>query len=198
LLNLYKPGKLKERTEDELSAQAKGLGELCSVLEKNEITYFLSGGTLLGMIREGDFIKWDWDVEIAVMTEEIIPKRKQLLIQLEESGFQLHSKNYRASNFKLNLMKYDTRYEILGYVMKDGFRQRMRSKMPARFFTKGCLKELRGKAYQVLSPPEEYLEYNYGDWKTPVKSKDRSVYTTDKSRNRMTLKERIKNFFGLG
>ena len=198
MLNLYKRNIIKEKTEEELAAQAKGLTELCGILESFEIEYYLSGGTLLGIIREGDFIKWDWDVEIAVKSEEIISRYNELLIVFKQRGFNLHSKNTRNSNFKLNLLKYDTRYEILGYYYEDGFRKRMRSKMPAIFFTPGCIKTLRGGNFQVLNPPKEYLHYNYGDWQTPLKTKNRAEYTTNRSRNHPDLMELIKNILRIG
>lgn len=195
---MYKRNIIKEKTEAELAAQAQGLSELCSILDSFEIEYYLSGGTLLGIIREGDFIKWDWDVEVAVKSEEIISRYDELLIVFKQKDFNLHSKNTRNSNFKLNLLKYDTRYEILGYYYEDGFRKRMRSKMPANFFTPGCIKTLRGVSYQVLNPPIDYLDYNYGDWQTPLKTKNRADYTTSSSRNRPDLLERIKNIFRIG
>ena len=39
-------------------------------------------GTLLGAYRDCDFIPWDWDVEVTVMTEEAREKENKLLNNL--------------------------------------------------------------------------------------------------------------------
>ena len=53
------------------------LRKVCSVLNKSGIDYFLTCGTLLGYIREGDFIEWDSDIDLGVFEieefERIIP-----------------------------------------------------------------------------------------------------------------------------
>ena len=54
------------------------LSKVCAVLNENGIDYFLTCGTLLGYIREGDFIEWDSDIDLGVFEikafESVIPK----------------------------------------------------------------------------------------------------------------------------
>jgi len=41
------------------------LREIQSVLDKNSINFWIDQGTLLGAIRDNDFIPWDWDIDLS-------------------------------------------------------------------------------------------------------------------------------------
>ena len=54
------------------------------ILSNENIEFFIDSGTLLGFIRNGDFIKWDHDVDIGVI--ETNDNRKRLCNQLVSNG----------------------------------------------------------------------------------------------------------------
>ena len=57
--------KLATRSENQLETRRKNFREIVDILNNLKLNFFLEGGVFLGAIREKDFIKWDWDVEIA-------------------------------------------------------------------------------------------------------------------------------------
>ena len=50
------------------------LREICSLLGKNKINYWVCHGTLLGIIRENRLLPWDHDIDIAVWKDEVSKK----------------------------------------------------------------------------------------------------------------------------
>lgn len=44
----------------------KMLLQTCRLLDQHNIPYYLEGGTLLGIVRDGDLLPWDGDLDISI------------------------------------------------------------------------------------------------------------------------------------
>ena len=64
-------GKPIELTEKNLETARELLLRAVRVLDEAGIRYHLEGGTLLGLVRDGDLLPWDHDVDISVMAPPI-------------------------------------------------------------------------------------------------------------------------------
>ena len=193
--------KIRIRSDEELKIQNVGLEELHHILNDKKIKHFLTGGTLLGAIREKNFIKWDWDVEFTILTDEIFSKKEELNDLLLKSGFQIISYTFKYNNFKWELEKYNFIYELIG-LYKEGewmYRKGKGTKVPAFFFDNPSDLSFLGNSYQTVSEPEKYLEFCYGNWKTPIRTANKTEYLTTEYQPRFKKHniffQKLKNIF---
>jgi len=62
------------------------LNKISDILDENRIDYWIDFGTLLGIIRDSEIIKWDKDIDIGVRDQNNSVKVKSVL---ESNGFKL-------------------------------------------------------------------------------------------------------------
>ena len=97
--------KVRDRTDKELHIRKKEFLEICDILDKSKINYFLQSGILLGAIRDNDLIKWDWDIEISVFSDEFLPKIDLIVDELKQNEFKIK---------KINKKKKDSKIDFIG------------------------------------------------------------------------------------
>ena len=85
--------KVRDRTSDELLVRKKEFLEICDILDESKINFFLHTGILLGAVRDNDFIKWDWDIEISVFSEEFFSKIDLVVDKLKKNNFKIKQIN---------------------------------------------------------------------------------------------------------
>ena len=178
--------KIRIRTPEELDDRKNRFLEICKILEDLDITYFLLGGVLLGARRDNSFIEWDWDVEICVFNEEFNNKFEQILQKLLEYDFKIAK--CRKNNFdskidvSKNFSKDVTSYTIMGWSLDKSKNRYFRNRIsfPGYFLKTFGTIEFLGKKFNTPSPLDEYLSFQYDDWKIKKRTADKEKYMTNK------------------
>jgi hypothetical protein len=168
--------KLRIRSPSERLLHARGLLEAKEVLEGLGIPFLLGGGTLLGAYRDGGFIPWDWDASINVRTEHVLHLQGEIEAEFSLRGFVTAKARPETERWKLALEKYDFTYEILAWHLRGDQRLRYKWRMPNRHFEEAETIQFYGTLYPCFGPIEDYLEWHYGDWKTPKRTADKEAY----------------------
>ena len=192
-----KDQKIKIRSTKELEIRKYEFLSLCKILDNLKIKYFLLGGVLLGAIREKSFIPWDWDVEICVYSEEIIPKVDRLLLEISKTEFVIIKYIKKHSSFKIDLcgkLKSSvTKYTIMGWChdKKKGIFWRNTLKIPDHFIINMKKIEFYNKHHFAPYPPKNYLSHQYGNWEKPMQTSNKYKYLTKKYYGRNVFIDQI-------
>ena len=176
--------KVRDRTDDELNIRKKEFLKICDVLTSLKINFFLNSGILLGAIRDNDFIKWDWDIEISVFSYEFFPKIDLICLTLEKSGFKITRIIRNKNNLKIDFIGICpsdvTSYTIYGWKyskLRDVYWRKELS-IPSKFLNKLSKFNFLGQQFNCPSYIEEYLTFVYGNWKIPLRTSNKKVYLT--------------------
>lgn len=176
--------KFRIRTRSELEQREKGLVELTMIFDELQVPYFLCDGTLLGAVRDGDFIPWDWDTGLCMKLEDFVSKNHTIRRKVLKSGFTVS--HIAGRNAKSNFFKYSEKYELTAWRASGQNRVRAGRKMPGYLLDSTDYVELRGRTYPCPSPMVTYLEHMYGDWQTPKVGEDTASHKS------MTTRAKIK------
>lgn len=178
------PDKTRIRTKDELEIRKKEFLKICNLLDKLKIKYFLVTGVLLGAVRHKGFIPWDWDVELSVYSHETKKKMNKLISEIKKSDFTIQKYSKDLSNLKIDfigkLPKETTEYTIMGWSHNKKKKIYWRNKFVIPENLMKNMKKIKffNKYHYAPNPPENYLKHQYGDWKKPIRTSDKSVYLT--------------------
>lgn len=141
---------------------------LKSILDKNHLLFLLSFGTLLGAVREHDFISHDEDIDLIMMKKDM-QKFLATLFELRENGFEIV--RYESRGF-LSIMRkgeYIDFYFYEDYPEDPTLSYCCRDMYPKKLLEDTAPIEFQGAMFQAPRDYEKYLEFNYGkNWHTPI------------------------------
>ena len=144
--------------------------ETIKLIDKNfNKFYFLSGGSLLGLIREGNFIKWDDNIDLSFYleedTHEVLRNLQSVLIKNNYIARIFEKKNYS----KISIYKYGYKIDLTSIFKINNTYVSNLYKFPADSIKD--FKTILFKNIKIYIPADSnnYLNFLYGNWKVPEK-----------------------------
>ena len=176
------------------------LKDFAATLNPEQFQWYVVSGTLLGLHREGAFLKHDYDIDLGIHFQPEV--YNQLLSKLKDSTFIISkrisyievSKTSEQGNYLNELPAIIKLIHPNGISIdlfihhQDGNVLWHGSSIHRWENTFFDLKKVNFLGLDVFIPsnPDQYLTENYGDWRTPVKTFDCSTGTPN-----LTI---VKNF----
>ena len=156
----------------------KVLIDFTECLNEAQSTWWLSDGTLLGAIREGDFISYDNDIDIGIMADTFTPRVLQLLVK---KGFTIvFSHGLPEEGLEFTLKRDETYVDLFLYYPRDKklyhscyihrlkFVRAQRIDFEYPKFDEFVKYKFLGHLFNVPKDPEKHLEIEYGPgWRIP-------------------------------
>lgn len=149
----------------------------CTALEELNLNYFLTDGTLLGLIREGRFIPHDNDIDVNIIGEAEFKEIHSMF--LRKLGMTLGRKTmyrrriqqliyYTADRIIFDMVFWKVDGDNIKNYAELGFMR----EQPYSFYRKPGEISFCGKTYPVPFPVDEWLAMRFGaDWRIPKVSK---------------------------
>jgi len=177
----------------DIAAGRRLLFDVVDLLERHDIPYHLEGGTLLGLVRDGDLLPWDHDLDISIPASDIarvdFARRLELRLRfwrlsLRRFAADAPEHGWRAGQTRI--LKIARRHLVFGrgwprldifakypaggrvsWVAKD----RVMS-VDERHYAGFDTVAYHGRRLRIPLGVEDYLAAKYGEWRTPVREWD--------------------------
>lgn len=142
---------------------------LKDVCNRNGLTFLLFFGTLLGAVREHDFITHDEDIDL-VMKKSDMPAFLGMLFALREVGFELARFERRGFLSIIRKGEYIDIYFFAPYKKDSSLMHCCMDICEKKYIDDIMPMEFLGNIYMAPREYEDYLAHQYGDnWRIPSK-----------------------------
>ncbi len=152
------------------------------ILNDAKVPYYLEGGTLLGIVREGRLLPWDSDTDISIMRRDL-PGLMGLLPKIRNLGWRLRTKKYKQDHLFAKkglprIIKVKDRKSLikktsncLDIIIKDELDGHVYweaadfvMKVENSYYDGFDEIEWRGRSLKAPRNYTDYLTEKYGDW----------------------------------
>ena len=182
-------------TDKNLIRARKVMFDVINFLENENIGYYLEGGTLLGIVRDGDLLPWDHDIDLSISVtdaEKFAKNKKKLFrkgyrvtqrkVHKDIGGFKDGQyRIFKVKRFLPSILKgvfpVFHKFMIVADIFvkadddKYSYWQAMEKimRVDKKYYSSFETVEYMGKALRVPLNYKDYLTEKYGDWSTPIK-----------------------------
>ena len=157
-------------------------------LKKHQLDYYLDSGTLLGLVREGDLIAWDDDIDVALNPDafnqliQLAPSLYQALPRPTEINWSIWIHSQADEDVLVNLEFESIQPEAylpfdLSLLLRRplGDQSELVSSAgifsaPVHHFSGHTQLSALGESFQVPQDYEAFLTFMYGEWRKPRKN----------------------------
>jgi len=137
---------------------------LRNILKKTDIRWGLIFGTLLGAVREKNFIAHDEDTDIYIFYEDQY-KILELIYEFKKFGFEI-ARYEKKSLF--SIIRNNEYIDFYFFKKKMFGRRCLDYYVPNLFFKQSAKIKFFNQYFPTLNNAHKYLEFQYGkDWKIP-------------------------------
>lgn len=164
------------------------------ILEHQNIKFQLAYGTLLGVIREKDFISHDEDTDIIILEEDKSAFLNSLPLLIEK-GFTIARYDRRGLLSLIRNGEYMDVYFFSKY--SENLRFCSGILCPSTFLENVSLIDFKGEQFYAPMDYVGFLEYEYGDnWMVPIQwnNYEPSILHVIKMNLRMKLRDSLPDF----
>lgn len=132
------------------------------------IRWFLDCGTLLGAVRDGDIILWDFDIDTGALAEDR-GKIEEVAIKLRNLGFSATVFQEWKKNKDAKFIQFGYK-GIPGHISFHWLKGRRPAHIEQLLEKQAPTRNIRGIAFPVPFNPENYLERMYKNWRVVDKN----------------------------
>lgn len=163
-------------------AALEALKSLTETFKKRDKRFFLVSGTLLGAMRENDFVSSDYDLDLGIFEGEITLKALRNMFA-PSKDFVIDERSTTESKLGLK-HKSGLEVEFFLHLTEDEHFV-LKTDVHSWYYTPFDLQqiEFRGVTVNIPDQPERYLTENYGNWESKTAFFDFSYDTPNRIYN---------------